>query len=508
MERNDAVFKAKYIERRKERLLKRYAEVRDLKFSIGAHWAIILIALLVSYDFGAKQPVYGAWIFIAAALVLQAYQYMLLRRVSRELSDKQELSRLTRALGIPLILLTLVGDLFCAIAGFAIMRDKQPLEEKLMAYGVMVNVLIFYVSAVNIFKPYVANTFMLGMSLLIAHTVLSVAMLIYLAARKKDKKLGVIDLILAVLMLLAVGIGNIFSGLAGLVIISKYRSQRENSQSEWIDVLRRLFRSNLSVLGMFFVVFMITLSVFSNLTFDRELAELNDYANIFREPSLVYPFGTDDYGRCVFTRIVMGARISLIVGFTATMLPIIAGGLLGAASGYFGGRFDNVVMRLLDVLYAVPGILLAIAIVAAFGANTMNLILALSLGSIPGYARTVRASVMSLSNSEFVEAAKACGARDHVIILKHIVPNSLAPVIVQATLGIGGAVLSTSSLSYLGLGIEPHIPEWGNILKTGSNYLETKPFLAIYPGLAIILIVLAFNFFGDGLRDALDPKLK
>ena len=151
---------------------------------------------------------------------------------------------------------------------------------------------------------------------------------------------------------------------------------------------------------------------------------------------------------------------------------------------------------------------MAIAIIAAFGVSTTNLILALSIGGIPSYARTVRATVMGLANQEFVEAARACGAKDGTIIFKHIIPNSLAPVIVRATLGIGSAVLSTSSLSYLGIGVEPHVPEWGNILKAGSTYLETNPYIAIFPGLAIILIVLAFNYFGDGLRDALDPKLK
>ena len=155
-----------------------------------------------------------------------------------------------------------------------------------------------------------------------------------------------------------------------------------------------------------------------------------------------------------------------------------------------------------------PDMLLAIAIIAAFGANTVNLILALSIGSVAVYARTVRATVLGLANAEFVEAARSCGARDWNIIFRHIIPNSLAPIIVRSTMGIGTAVLSTSSLSYLGLGVEPHIPEWGNILKIGSQYLETNPYLAIFPGLAIILLVLAFNFFGDGLRDALDPKLK
>ncbi len=165
-------------------------------------------------------------------------------------------------------------------------------------------------------------------------------------------------------------------------------------------------------------------------------------------------------------------------------------------------------MRSLDILYAIPGILLAIAIIAAFGANTVNLIIALSVGAIPTYARTMRANVMQLANYEFVESARALGASDAAIIFKHIVPpNSLAPMIVKATLTIGGAVISTSSLSFLGLGIEPHIPEWGgNILKVGSTYLETHSYVAIFPGLCIMLLVLSFNFLGDGLRDALDPK--
>jgi peptide/nickel transport system permease protein len=174
----------------------------------------------------------------------------------------------------------------------------------------------------------------------------------------------------------------------------------------------------------------------------------------------------------------------------------------------YGGKTDNIIMRVLDVFNAVPSILLAIAIIAALGVSIVNLVLALSVSSIPGYARIVRAQVLGVSNQEFVEAAKACGAKNGRIIFKHIIPNSLAPVIVQATMGIGSAVLSTSSLSYLGLGVPSHVPEWGNILKAGSTFLETNPYIAIFPGVIIIVSVLAFNFFGDGLRDALDPKLK
>jgi len=364
------------------------------------------------------------------------------------------------------------------------------------------------ISALNLFKEYVANTFILGMAILLGITLFNIFTMYMVSKHVKGKKVDKKLLPIAVLLIISSVIGNLFAFLLGLIIISKLRHKDEEISIEWIDVLRRLFRNYMSLLGMFVVTLLISLSICSYLTFDYSIAIDNSYSTILMSPSLEFPFGTDNYGRCAFTRIVFGARISLVVGTVATLVPIIIGGILGALSGYYGKKIDNVIMRLLDVLYAVPGILLAIAIVAAFGANTMNLILALSIGAIPMYARTVRATVMGISNQEFVEAAKACGAKNSTIIFKHIIPNSMAPIIVRATLGIGGAVLSTSALSYLGLGVEPHIPEWGNILKIGSNYLETSPYLAIFPGLAIVLIVLSYNYFGDGLRDALDPKLK
>lgn len=264
----------------------------------------------------------------------------------------------------------------------------------------------------------------------------------------------------------------------------------------------------MAVIGMFFVIFLFALSIMSTFTFNYADAIENNYTALLQTPSLIYPFGTDNYGRDVFSRIVFGARISLIIGVISTLIPIVVGGVLGALSGYYKGKADNIIMRVLDILYSVPSILLAIAIIAVFGANVFVLIIALSISAIPSYARTVRASVISVSNMEFIEAAKALGANNFVIIYKHIVPNVLSPVIVRMSLDIGSAVLSTSGLSFLGLGIEPHIPEWGNILKIGSVYLETNPYIAIFPGLAIIFMVLAFNFLGDGLRDALDPKMK
>ncbi|MBQ7902140.1 MAG: ABC transporter permease [Oscillospiraceae bacterium] len=312
----------------------------------------------------------------------------------------------------------------------------------------------------------------------------------------------------AYICIAGIALGNVFSFLLGIVAIGKYRNKNEEVSVEWIDVIRRLFRNYMSCIGMFIVIFLLSVSIASNLTFDYAIAIDNNFMARLAPPSLMYPFGCDDYGRCVFTRIIFGAQISLLVGMISTILPCVVGGMLGAIAGYYGGKTDNIIMRILDVFNAVPSILLAIAIIAAFGTSTVNLILALSIGGIPGYARTMRAQVMGVANQEFVEAAKACGAKNGTIILRHIIPNSLAPIIVRITMGMGSAVLSTSSLSYLGIGVEAHVPEWGNILKAGSKFLETNPYIAIFPGLAIIIIVLSFNYFGDGLRDALDPKLK
>jgi peptide/nickel transport system permease protein len=290
-------------------------------------------------------------------------------------------------------------------------------------------------------------------------------------------------------------------------VLLKSTNRDMSTIEKWNKIWSKITKNFTAMLGLLFVIFTFAISIASYGTFVYEFAVENNYESMLLEPSLANPFGTDNFGRDVFSRIIYGARISLIVGVVSTLIPLVIGGFLGAIAGYYNKSIDNVIMRILDVLYAVPGILLAIAIIAAFGANTVNLIIALSVGSIPTYARTMRANVMMVSNLEFVEAAKALGEADWKIIFKQVVPNSFAPMIVKATLTIGGAVIATSSLSFLGLGVEPHIPEWGNILKVGSMYLETNPYLAIFPGIAIILLVLSFNFLGDGLRDALDPKL-
>lgn len=497
-----------YVKRIQKRKLNSFQEYKTSALAWGASLLLFLIIFISSIDISSGKVNYLSASVSVVFLVSGVIQYLVTMKIKKEILKYDDIKSSTRIIGYFLIPFALTGNFFIAIAGFMLIKKEKTIEYTLCMYSILTTFTIMLISALNLFKEYVSNTFMLGMGILLGITLFYVFTMImvskYVKGKKVDKKLVPV----AIPLLFSIVIGNIFAFILGLIIISKVRHKDEEISIEWIEVLRRLFRNYMSALGMFVVILLISLSICSYLTFDYSIAIDNNYSTILLSPSLEYPFGTDNYGRCVFTRIVFGARISLVVGTVATLVPIVIGGILGALSGYYGKKIDNIIMRLLDVLYAVPGMLLAIAIVAAFGANTMNLILALSIGAVPMYARTVRATVMSISNQEFVEAAKACGAKDFTIVFKHIIPNSLAPIIVRATLGIGGAVLSTSALSYLGLGVEPHIPEWGNILKIGSAYLETSPYLAVFPGLAIILIVLAFNYFGDGLRDALDPKLK
>ncbi len=474
----------------------------------GAIGACMIAWQLITILMGGAVSTVGLAL-TAVFLVEAALQAFVTSRIKKEVTGPTgEISDGTRKLGILLILCLLGGNFFMFIAGAMLVKKEKNTEYQLAIYSFLVTVLICAVSLLNLFKETQVATFWLGIGLYVLYALLNLVIVgavnKYTFGKKPDKKF----LPFAVICILGIALGNVFSFVLGLVAFGKYFNKNEEVSVEWIDVVNRLFRNFTSVIGVLLVVFFISLSIGSNLTFDYAIAIDNNFLVRLAEPSLMYPFGCDEYGRCVFTRLVFGARISLLIGMISTLTPILVGGILGSLAGFYGGKTDNIIMRILDVFNAVPSILLAIAIIAAFGVSTTNLVLALSISSIPGYARIIRAQVLGISNQEFVEAAKACGAKNGRIIIKHIIPNSLAPVIVQATMGIGSAVLSTSSLSYLGLGVEPHVPEWGNILKAGSTFLETNPYIAIFPGLAIILIVLSFNFFGDGLRDALDPKLK
>jgi len=232
---------------------------------------------------------------------------------------------------------------------------------------------------------------------------------------------------------------------------------------------------------------------------------LNDY---LRPPDGRYPFGTDTFGRDVFSRIVYGARISLGVGLAVQASALVIGLTLGLLSGFYGRWADNLIMRLAEVIFAFPGLLFAIAVMAVIGPSLYNVFIALGLVSWTSLARVVRGAVLAVKEQEFVEAARALGASNRRIIVRHLLPNIVAPAIILVTLGIGGAILAEASLSFLGLGAQPPTPSWGSMLTTGRDYLTEAPWLSIYPGLAIFLTVMGFNLLGDGLRDLLDPRMR
>ena len=284
---------------------------------------------------------------------------------------------------------------------------------------------------------------------------------------------------------------------------NEYRKQR----GPFAEVMHRLGRSPLAMFGLAFIMLLVFCAVFANWLAPYPFAKQN-LLHMFELPSSKYLLGTDEFGRDILSRLIYGARVSLQVGFIAVGISLVVGGLLGAFAGFYGGWLDNLIMRVMDVLLAVPQTLLAIAIAAALGPGLYNLMIAVGISAVPNYARIVRGSVLSIRGMEYVEAARAVGSSDLRIILRHIIPNSMAPIIVQSTLGVASAILNAAGLSFIGLGIQPPNPEWGAMLSGGRQYIRDFPHLTLYPGLAIMLTILALNFLGDGLRDALDPKLK
>ena len=232
------------------------------------------------------------------------------------------------------------------------------------------------------------------------------------------------------------------------------------------------------------------------------------YTAILKPPSSLHWFGTDELGRDVFARVVFGARVSLGIGFSAVFIASIVGTIVGIASGYVGGWVDEIVMRVVDALMALPFLVLAIVIAAVLGANMQNTILAVAIVSIPAFARLARGETIALKDREFIQAVNALGARSVRIVLRHVLPNVSGPLIVQTTLATAQAILTESSLSFLGLGVQPPTPAWGSMLNTAKGYLETAPWMALFPGGAIFLVVLALSLLGDGLREAFNPRGK
>jgi len=284
-------------------------------------------------------------------------------------------------------------------------------------------------------------------------------------------------------------------------------SNRHKKQSQAKDIWRRFCKNKAAVLGLIILCILVFTAIFADIL-APEGRDAQNLQRVFLEPSAQNLLGTDNLGRDMFSRIIYGTRTSLQVGFIAVTVSMTLGVLMGAIAGYYGGIMDNFLMRIIDIIMAVPNILMAIAIASALGPGLTNVMIAVGVGAIPGFARQTRAAVLTIREREFVEAARAIGANDLRIVMRHILPNSLAPIIVESTLGLGNAILSAAGLSFIGLGIQPPTPEWGFMLSVGRRYLRDYPHMSIFPGLAIVIVVLALNMVGDGLRDALDPKLK
>ena len=277
--------------------------------------------------------------------------------------------------------------------------------------------------------------------------------------------------------------------------------------SQFLEVLHRLGKNKAAVVGLVLVVIIVFTAIFANV-----IAPYDPYQQNLREklqfPSVQHLLGTDNFGRDLFSRIIYGARTSLLVALLSVVIAMVIGIALGATAGYFGGVYEGVVMRLMDILMAIPGLLLAVSISAALGSGIFNTALAISVSGIPSYARIVRANVLTLRDQEFVEAAKATGSGSVRIIFTQILPNILAPIIVDTTLRIGANILQISGLSFIGLGVQPPTAEWGSIMTVGRDYIRDFYPIVTFPGVAIMLTLFGFNLLGDGLRDALDPKLK
>lgn len=270
---------------------------------------------------------------------------------------------------------------------------------------------------------------------------------------------------------------------------------------------RRLKKNRNAVFGLIIILFFLLIA------FIAPIVAPYSYTEQFLDKRLTPPrrefiLGTDDLGRDILSRIIFGSRISLFIGVISVGISLSIGTILGSTSGYFSGKIDNIVMRLMDIMLSFPSFLLAVMLVGVFGPSLNNAMIAIGIVRIPFYARIVRSSVLSAKEEVYVEAARALGFRDDWIIFRHILPNCLAPIIVQSTLGIASAILEAAGLSFLGLGAQPPSPEWGALVSGGRAWILTAPWLVTFPGIAIFLTVLGFNLFGDGLRDALDPRLR
>lgn len=293
------------------------------------------------------------------------------------------------------------------------------------------------------------------------------------------------------------------------VIVSPTTGEVYRKRSQFAGICKRFAKNKMAMVGLVIFVFLIFMVLTCDLFFDYQAdAIAQDISQRLQGPSTAHLFGTDQYGRDVLARIVYGARISLVASLCIIAVATVLGALFGSIAAYYGGWIDNIIMRIMDVFYALPFNLMAICIVASIGGGIVNLGIACVVGVVPGFTRIFRSAILPIRDQEYVEAARACGTGTGRILMKHIIPNAMGPIIVQATLNLAITILAIAGLSYIGLGIESPTPEWGAMLSEGREFMRNYPYLVIFPGLAILVSALSLNLMGDGLRDALDPKLK
>lgn len=271
---------------------------------------------------------------------------------------------------------------------------------------------------------------------------------------------------------------------------------------------RRFTKNKTAVLGLCIMIFILLIVIFADVIVPYSRCIEQAGAERLQGPGPKHFFGTDEYGRDLFARVIHGSRFSLFIGVATSLMALVFGSLIGASAGYFGGMIDNAIMRVVDVFMCVPPILLSLAVVAALGTNLRNLIIAMTISCIPGNVRLIRSVVLTVAEQDYVEAARSYGTGNGRIILRYVLPNAMGPIIVNTTMMISDMILSAAGLSFIGMGIQPPAPEWGALLSNAQTYLFSAPYMLLFPGLFIIITSLAFNLVGDGLTDALDPKLK
>lgn len=290
-------------------------------------------------------------------------------------------------------------------------------------------------------------------------------------------------------------------------ILKGKKAKKVKSSSLGKEAWRRLRRNKLAVAGMIVILLFIFMAIFADVIAPYGMDD-QDYTNRLSPPSSQHWFGTDNFGRDIFSRIIYASRVSLPIGIACSVTSLIAGGFIGICAAYFGGWFEDLVMRIMDIFQSIPATLLSIAVLAALGDGVLNLIIANTIALLPSKARSTRGAIYMVKENDYIEAARAVGAGSFRQMFIHMLPNALGPIIISFTMSIAGSILVVSSLSYLGLGIVPPTAEWGAMLSNARDYIITAPYFIVFPGLIIIICVFAINLFGDGLRDALDPRLK